>query len=154
MIIKPDMAKYRETGMAVREHFRALTGDVEPLSIDEAFLDLSGVLETGRMLALELARLAQNVQDQEGITISVGLSHNKLLAKVASDLDKPDGFAVLGRAEAADFLADKPVKLIWGVGRPPSGCTIWGSPASGSCAVRLPARGYDPDVRALRRPPL
>ena len=116
VIIKPDMAKYRETGMAVREHFRALTGDVEPLSIDEAFLDLSGVLATGRIPALELARLAQNVQDQEGITISVGLSHNKLLAKIASDLDKPDGFAVLGRAEAADFLADKPVKLIWGVG--------------------------------------
>ena len=116
VIIKPDMAKYRETGMAVREHFRALTSNVEPLSIDEAFLDLSGVLETGRIPALELAWLAQNVQDQEGITISVGLSHNKLLAQIASDHDKPDGFAVLGRAEAADFLADKPVKLIWGVG--------------------------------------
>jgi len=116
VIIKPDMAKYRETGMAVREHFRALTGDVEPLSIDEAFLDLSGVLAKGRIPAVELARLAQNVQDQEGITISFGLSHNKLLAKIASDLDKPDGFAVLGRSEAADFLADKPVKLIWGVG--------------------------------------
>ncbi|MAH87684.1 MAG: DNA polymerase IV [Kiloniella sp.] len=116
VIIKPDMAKYRETGMAVREHFRALTSDVEPLSIDEAFLDLSSTLKRGRIPALELARLAQNVQDQEGITLSIGLSHNKLLAKIASDLDKPDGFAVLGRSEAADFLRDKPVKLIWGVG--------------------------------------
>ena len=115
-IIKPNMGKYRDVGMAVREHFRALTPDVEPLSIDEAFLDLSSLADRGLMPARELARLAQNVQDQEGITISVGLSHNKLLAKIASDLDKPDGFAVLGRAEGADFLADKPVKLIWGVG--------------------------------------
>ena len=115
-ILKPDMAKYREVGLAVRAHFRALTPDVEPLSIDEAFLDLSSLREQGLMPARELARLAQKVQDQEGITLSVGLSHNKLLAKIASDLDKPDGFAVLGRAEGADFLADKPVKLIWGVG--------------------------------------
>jgi DNA polymerase-4 len=116
VIVKPNMAKYRETGMEVRAHFRALTPDVEPLSIDEAFLDLATVQENDRMPARELARLAQTVQDQIGITISVGLSHNKLLAKIASDLDKPDGFAVLGRREAMDFLADKPVKMIWGVG--------------------------------------
>ena len=116
VIVKPNMAKYRETGMEVRAHFRALTPDVEPLSIDEAFLDLATVQENDRMPARELARLAQTVQDQIGITISVGLSHNKLLAKIASDLDKPDGFAVLGRGEAMDFLSDKPVKMIWGVG--------------------------------------
>jgi len=116
VIVKPNMSKYRDTGMAIREHFRALTPDVEPLSIDEAFLDLANVKESGKIPAKELARLAQTVQDQIGITISVGLSHNKLLAKIASDLDKPDGFAVLGQADGADFLADKPVKMIWGVG--------------------------------------
>ena len=116
VIVKPNMAKYRETGMEVRQYFRALTPDVEPLSIDEAFLDLSGIARAGKHPAQELARLAQTVQDQVGITLSIGLSHNKLLAKIASDLDKPDGFAILGQAEAKDFLADKPVKLIWGVG--------------------------------------
>ena len=116
VIIKPNMAKYRETGMEVRSFFQALTPDVEPLSIDEAFLDLAAVQAANKHPARELARLAQTVQDQVGISISVGLSFNKLLAKIASDLDKPDGFAVLGRAEALDFLADKPVKLIWGVG--------------------------------------
>ncbi|MGA0234274.1 MAG: DNA polymerase IV [Alphaproteobacteria bacterium] len=116
VIVKPNMAKYRETGLEVRQYFRALTQDVEPLSIDEAFLDLVSVAAAGKHPAAELARLAQTVQDKVGITISVGLSHNKLLAKIASDLDKPDGFAVLGKAEAMDFLADKPVKLIWGVG--------------------------------------
>lgn len=116
IIIKPNMAKYRETGLEVRQLFRALTPDVEPLSIDEAFLDLESVARANKHPATELARLAQTVQDKIGITISIGLSHNKLLAKIASDLDKPDGFAVLGKAEAMDFLADKPVKLIWGVG--------------------------------------
>ena len=116
VIVKPNMAKYRETGLEVRGYFRALTPDVEPLSIDEAFLDLSHLGQEAKHPAQELARLAQTVQDQVGITISIGLSHNKLLAKIASDLDKPDGFAVLGEAEAKDFLADKPVKLIWGVG--------------------------------------
>ena len=116
VIVKPNMAKYRETGMEIRAYFRALTPDVEPLSIDEAFLDLAPVQAAGKHPAQELARLAQTVQDQVGITISVGLSYNKLLAKIASDLDKPDGFAILGQAEALDFLSDKPVKLIWGVG--------------------------------------
>lgn len=116
VIVKPNMAKYRETGLEVRQFFRALTPDVEPLSIDEAFLDLESVATANKHPATELARLAQTVQDKIGITISVGLSHNKLLAKIASDLDKPDGFAVLGKADAMDFLADKPVKLIWGVG--------------------------------------
>jgi len=116
VIVKPNMAKYRDTGLEVRQYFRALTPDVEPLSIDEAFLDLSGIARAGKHPAQELARLAQTVQDQVGITLSIGLSHNKLLAKIASDLDKPDGFAILGQAEAKDFLADKPVKLIWGVG--------------------------------------
>jgi DNA polymerase-4 len=64
-----------------------------------------------------LARLTKRMSDELGLTGSIGLSHNKFLAKVASDLDKPRGFSIIGKAETADFLHDKPVRLIWGVGQ-------------------------------------
>jgi DNA polymerase IV len=117
VVIRPDMAKYREVGRAVRSEMQRLTPLVEPLSIDEAFLDLRG---TERLHAAApaqlLAALARRVEAQLGVTLSIGLSYNKFLAKLASDLDKPRGFAVLGRAEAVAFLADKPVGWLWGVG--------------------------------------
>jgi DNA polymerase-4 len=95
----------------------ALTPTVEPLSIDEAFLDLTGTERLHGMNAAKvLARFAGAVEREHGITVSVGLSANKFLAKIASDLDKPRGFAVLGEAEAAAFLAPKPVGFIFGVG--------------------------------------
>jgi DNA polymerase-4 len=91
---------------------------VEPMSIDEAFLDLSGTeLLHHSMPATSLARLAKRIESDIGITVSIGLSANKFLAKIASDLDKPRGFAVLGASEAAQFLATKPVTLIFGVGK-------------------------------------
>jgi DNA polymerase IV len=117
VVIRPDMAKYREVGRAVRAEMMRLTPLVEPLSIDEAFLDLSGTAGLhGAAPAQLLAGLTRRVEDQFGITASIGLSHNKFLAKLASDLDKPRGFAVIGRAEARGFLADKPVGWLWGVG--------------------------------------
>jgi len=117
VVIRPDMAKYREVGRAVRTEMRRLTPLVEPLSIDEAFLDLSGTANLrGAAPAQLLAALARRVEAQLGITVSIGLSCNKFLAKLASDLDKPRGFAVIGRGEAAAFLADKPVGWLWGVG--------------------------------------
>jgi DNA polymerase IV len=117
VVIRPDMAKYREVGRAVRTEMRRLTPLVEPLSIDEAFLDLSGTAGLhGAAPAQLLAGLARRVEAEFGITASIGLSHNKFLAKLASDLDKPRGFAVIGRAEARGFLADKPVGWLWGVG--------------------------------------
>ena len=95
-----------------------LTPLVEPLSLDEAFLDLSGTERLHRAPpATLLARLQRRIEAELGITASVGLSHNKFLAKIASDLDKPRGFSVIGRAETADFLARQPVSLIWGVGQ-------------------------------------
>ncbi len=94
-----------------------LTPLVEPLSIDEAFLDLRG---TERVHGLEparaLARLQNEIRREIGVTVSIGLSCNKFLAKIASDLDKPDGFSVIGASEAKDFLARLPVSAIWGVG--------------------------------------
>ncbi len=117
VVIRPDMAKYREAGRAVRVEMRRLTPLVEPLSIDEAFLDLTGTERLhGAAPAQLLTVLARRVEAALGITISVGLSYNKFLAKLASDLDKPRGFAVIGRGEAPEFLADKPVGWLWGVG--------------------------------------
>jgi DNA polymerase-4 len=118
VVIAPDMAKYRAVGRQVAALMRTVTPLVEPLSIDEAFLDLTGTERLhGGSPARTLALLARRIEAETGITASVGLSYNKFLAKVASDLDKPRGFAVIGRAEALDFLADKPVSLIWGVGQ-------------------------------------
>ncbi len=117
-VIRPDMKKYTAVGRAVRAMMKALTPLVEPLSIDEAFMDLGGTEPLHRgSAARTLARLARRVEDEIGITVSIGLSYNKFLAKIASDLDKPHGFAVIGRAEARGFLADQPVGLLWGVGR-------------------------------------
>lgn len=117
VVIRPDMARYREVGRQVRAEMQQLTPLVEPLSIDEAFLDLGGT-ETlhGACPAQLLAALAKRVETALSITVSIGLSDNKFLAKIASDLDKPRGFAVLSRSEAPAFLADKPVSLLWGVG--------------------------------------
>jgi len=117
VVIRPEMAKYRAVGREVRAEMQRLTPLVEPLSIDEAFLHLGGA-ETlhDACPAQLLARLAKRVETAHGITVSIGLSDNKFLAKIASDLDKPRGFAVLSRSEAPAFLAGKPVTLLWGVG--------------------------------------
>ena len=117
-VVRPDMAKYVQVGRQVRALMFDLTPLVEPLSIDEAFLDLSGTERLhGLPPAKSLARFARMVEDRLGITVSIGLSENKFLAKLASDLDKPRGFSVLGRREAAAFLAPRPVTFIWGVGK-------------------------------------
>ena len=117
VVLKPNMEKYRTVGRQVRAMMQQLTPLVEPLSIDEAFLDLSGTQALhGASPARTLARFAQAVEREVGITVSVGLAANKFLAKIASDLDKPRGFSVLGQTEAAGFLAPRPVTFIWGVG--------------------------------------
>ncbi|MCY4609737.1 MAG: DNA polymerase IV [bacterium] len=116
-VIPPDMGKYVATGNEVRALMQNVTPLVETLSIDEAFMDLSGTSTLhGGSPARTLARLANQIGQELGITVSIGLSYNKFLAKIASDLDKPCGFAVIGRGEARRFLADKPVSLLWGVG--------------------------------------
>jgi DNA polymerase IV len=117
IVVPPDMAKYVRVGREVRHAMQALTPLVEPLSIDEAFLDLAGTERVhGMMAAKVLARFAHKVEREIGITVSVGLSCNKFLAKIASDLDKPRGFAALDQDEARIMLADKPVGFIFGVG--------------------------------------
>ncbi len=116
-VIRPNMEKYASVGREVRQMMLALTPAVEPLSIDEAFLDLSGTARLhGMTPAKALARFAADVEKTLRISVSIGLSCNKFLAKVASDLDKPRGFAVLSAADAPAFLAPKPVSFIFGVG--------------------------------------
>ncbi|WP_407494543.1 DNA polymerase IV [Pseudooceanicola sp. MF1-13] len=117
VVIKPRMEAYVEASREIRDMMEELTPSIEPLSLDEAFIDLTGTHRLhGHPPAYMLARLIKRMRDELRLTGSVGLSHNKFLAKVASDLDKPHGFSVIGEAETADFLRDKPVRLIWGVG--------------------------------------
>ena len=118
VVIRPDMAKYQTVGRQIRRMMEDLTPAVEPISIDEAFLDLAGTARLhGAPPAIVLAGLVRRIGREAGVTASVGLSYNKFLAKVASDLDKPHGFSVIGRAEAKAFLARQPVGIVWGVGK-------------------------------------
>ncbi|MEM8792187.1 MAG: DNA polymerase IV [Pseudomonadota bacterium] len=128
-IVRPRMEVYAGVSAQIKARMRALTPLVEPLSLDEAFLDLSGTERLiGAPPALTMARLAAEIERDIGISVSIGLSHNKYLAKLASDLDKPRGFSIIGRAETEAFLAPRPVRSIWGVGA--------------SLASKLEADGY------------
>ncbi|WP_138466431.1 DNA polymerase IV [Poseidonocella sp. HB161398] len=118
VVVKGRMQVYVEVSRQIRALMEEMTPAIEPLSLDEAFLDLGGTARLhGRPPAVMLARLVKRMETEIGVSGSIGLSHNKFLAKVASDLDKPRGFAVIGRAETAEFLRDRPVGMIWGVGQ-------------------------------------
>jgi DNA polymerase-4 len=117
VVIKPEMAKYAAAARRIRALMEALTPLVQPLSIDEAVLDLAGTEALHRAPpAAVLARFARAVEREVGVTISIGLAPNRLLAKLTAERDKPRGFAVLGRAEAAAWLAPQPVTLLPGIG--------------------------------------
>lgn len=117
VVVKPRMDAYVEASRQVRQLMDELSPIIEPLSLDEAFIDLTGTERLhGAPPAAMLARLTKRMKEELGVTGSIGLSHNKFLAKLASDLDKPRGFAVIGAAETEAFLGPKPVRLIWGIG--------------------------------------
>lgn len=117
VVVRGSMDKYAFEGGRIRDMMRALTPLVEPLSIDEAFLDLTGTERLhGRSPAQSLIRLQNEILENVGVTVSIGLSYNKFLAKTASDLDKPNGFAVLGQSDAQDFLAKQSVSFVYGIG--------------------------------------
>ncbi len=129
VVIRPDMAKYAEAGRAVRALMERLTPLVQPLSIDEAVLDLSGTEALHQAPpAVMLARLARQVEAEVGVTVSVGLAPNRMLAKMAAERGKPRGFSVIGREEAARVLAPMPVSSLPGVGP--------------KAAARLAAKGF------------
>ena len=117
VVIKPDIAKYAREGRRIRTMMEALTPLVQPLSIDEAVLDLSGTEALhGAPPAVVLARFALAVEKEVGVTVSIGLAANRLMAKLAAERDKPRGFAVIGAGEAAAWLAPQPVSVLPGVG--------------------------------------
>ncbi|MCU0814932.1 MAG: DNA polymerase IV [Cypionkella sp.] len=117
VVIKPRMARYAEVSRQIRAMMEDLTPAIEPLSLDEAFLDLTGTARLhGAPPAVMLARLLSRMEAELGVSGSIGLAPNKFLAKIASDLDKPRGFSIIGRAETQDFLTPRPVRILWGVG--------------------------------------
>ena len=117
IVIKPDMAKYSAVSQQIREIFYAATPVIEPVALDEAYLDLSDEHRTQEDTAAEaLAHIALAIEEELRITVSIGLSHNKFLAKLASDLNKPRGFSIIGKAETYAFLSELPVSKINGVG--------------------------------------
>ena len=117
VVVRGRMEVYVETSRQIRAMMEEMTPAIEPLSLDEAFMVLTGTEKLhGVPPAVMLARLTRRMQAELGITGSIGLSHNKFLAKIASDLDKPRGFSVIGAAETVEFLDPRPVGLIWGIG--------------------------------------
>ena len=118
IIVRPRFTRYREVSRQVMEVFREFTEVIEPLSLDEAYLDISGAVDEseGRWplgVALELKR---RVKEETGLTVSVGVSVSKAVSKIASDLDKPDGLVVVPPGDQAEFLAPLPVGKLWGIG--------------------------------------
>jgi DNA polymerase-4 len=117
VVIKPDFAKYTAESRRILGALGELTPLVQPLSLDEAWADLSGTERlNGGPPALQLVRLQRRIETEVGLTVSIGLAPNRFLAKVASELDKPRGFSVIGAAEAQGFLAPRPVSILPGVG--------------------------------------
>ncbi len=117
IVIAPDFRKYRAASRQIFDRVRSLTPLVQSLALDEAWLDLAGTDRLHRAApAVTLARLQAEIEREVGVSVSIGLAPNRFLAKIASDLDKPRGFAVIGAAEAAAFLAPRPVSLLPGVG--------------------------------------
>ena len=117
VVIRPDHAKYSAESQRVREKLNALTPQVQPVSIDEAYLDLSGTERINRGApAQTLVRVAQEIEQEIGITVSMGLAPNKFLAKLASEMDKPKGFAIIGKAEARTRLALMSLRSVHGIG--------------------------------------
>ncbi len=129
VVVQPDMAKYKAVSQQIRGIFRDATEIIEPVSLDEAYLDLSDLKAIGGIPADALATVAYRIHAEVGITVSIGLSYNKFLAKLASDLEKPHGFSVIGRAEAKSFLSPLSVRKINGVGS--------------ATAARMQARGIE-----------
>ena len=117
IVVRPRMTRYAEVSAAVFEILERFTPQIEPLSIDEAFLDVTGCIKLfgpPEKIARELKRL---VREETGLTASVGVAPNKSLAKLASDLDKPDGLVVVPHDDVRAFLAPLPITRLWGAGK-------------------------------------
>lgn len=116
VFVRARFARYREVSGEVFSLFHALTDRVEGLSLDEAFLDVTQAVSEGASLLDIGRRLKHDISQATGLTASVGMAHNKLLAKLASDYDKPDGFVWVRPEEVQRFLDPLPVRRLWGIG--------------------------------------
>ena len=116
IIVPPRFERYREFSRRVMEIFHSLTDVVEPLSLDEAYLDITGPVEAGQAPLAVALDLKSRVREETGLTLSVGVGASKSVAKIASDLNKPDGLVVVPPGEDRDFLAPLPVAKLWGIG--------------------------------------
>jgi DNA polymerase-4 len=117
VVLKPDMEKYQRESRRIKELMRAAAPAVESVSIDEAYLDLTeGIEDRGEPPARSLARLSLQIERKVGVTVSIGLAPNKMLAKIASDMGKPRGFAVIGQDDALDVIGPMKISALPGVG--------------------------------------
>ncbi len=116
VIIEPDHRRYAAISEAIMATFATITESVEPLSLDEAFLDIAGALRRLGSPTRIAEQLRDTIADEQGITCSVGIASTKFVAKLASTLAKPDGLIVVPRDETVSFLHQLPVGAIWGVG--------------------------------------
>ncbi|PLR28394.1 DNA polymerase IV [Caulobacter zeae] len=117
VVVKPNFAKYKHESALIMARLSNLTPLVQPLSLDEAWIDLAGTERLhGAPPAVMLAKVQREIEAEQNLTVSIGLAPNKFLAKIASELDKPRGFSAIGATEAVAFLATKPVSILPGVG--------------------------------------
>ncbi len=117
VFVRPRMARYREISSHIMAIFRRFTPLVEPLSLDEAFLDVTSserLFGPAEFIAKTIRLLVKN---ETGLTVSAGVAGCKLVAKIASDYEKPDGLTIVGVGKDREFLAPLPIDLMWGVGK-------------------------------------
>jgi DNA polymerase-4 len=117
VLVRPDFPRYREASQAVRRIFADYTDKIEPLSLDEAYLDVTGVELCRGSATLMAQEIRARIEREVGITASAGIAPNKLLAKIASDWNKPNGQFVITPDEIDDFIRPLPVGKLWGVGK-------------------------------------
>ena len=117
IFVPPDFGRYKAVSRQVREIFARHTDLIEPLSLDEAYLDVTSSITALPSATATAEAIRAAIREETQLTASAGIAPNKFLAKIASDFRKPRGFSVIGREEAVEFLAPRPVTTIWGVGK-------------------------------------
>jgi len=117
VLLKPRMAVYAEYSQKIREIFSRYTPLIEPLALDEAFMDTSASEKLFGSTESIGKKIKQDIKNELNLTVSIGIAPNKFIAKIASDIQKPDGFVVVGNHETQDFLDPLPITRIWGIGK-------------------------------------
>ena len=117
VLLNTDFVKYKAASSVIKEIFHSFTDKVEPLSLDEAYLDVTDVQEYKNSATLIAQAIKQQIFNKTGLTGSAGVAPNKLLAKIASDINKPNGLYVITPEQVNSFIKDLPVKKLFGVGK-------------------------------------